>query len=113
MLLYLTIALFALAAVFGVLILMKWLSKKDTPRTVVYAHGGLAAAGLVLLLVYAWQNPESYPQLSIILFVVAAIGGFYMFFKDLQGKYSPLAVALIHALIAVAGFVALLIFALT
>ena len=44
--LYLTIGLFAVAAVVGLLILKNWLTASNTSRTVIYAHGIFAAAAL-------------------------------------------------------------------
>lgn len=107
---YTSIALFALTAVLGVGILIKWLTNKDAPRSVIYSHGIFAVIALVLLLIYAVQNPDNFPKTSIILFVLAAIGGLYMFFLDLKKKTSPLVVTFIHALIALGGFVTLLLF---
>ena len=108
---YASIAAFALSAVLGMVILVKWLSNKSASSGVVYSHGIVAALGLALLIVYAINNPESFPKVSLILFIAAALGGFYMFFNDLKNKQSPMAVAFIHALVAVAGFVMLLTFA--
>lgn len=110
-LVYLSIAVFAFAAVFGLTILVKWLSKKDVSRTVIYTHGLFAALGLALLTVYALQNPDNFPKISLILLVISALGGFYMFFRDLQKKMSPYSIAFVHALLAIAGFVGLLLFA--
>jgi hypothetical protein len=107
---YFAITLFAVSAVLGAAILIKWLSNKDASKGVIYSHGIVAAIGLVLLIVYALQNPGNFPKISIILFVVAALGGFYMFIRDLKKKTSPLAIAFTHALLAVGGFVALLFF---
>ena len=107
---YVSILSFALAAVLGLGILIKWLTKKDASKTVVYSHGIVAAAALVLLVIYAVQNPADFPKTSLILFVIAALGGFYMFFRDLQQKASPMFIAFVHALLAVSGFVALLLF---
>jgi FtsH-binding integral membrane protein len=109
--LYASIAFFALAAVAGLTILTSWLKKKNASRTVIYTHGLLAATALVLLAVFSWNNPERFPKYSLILFIIAALGGFYMFFRDLKGKSSPMALAGLHAFLAVAGFVLLLIFA--
>ena len=108
---YLVIVLFALSAVLGLAILIKWLTKKDASKGVIYSHGIVAAIALVLLIVYAINNPNNFPKVSIILFVIAALGGFYMFFNDLKKKTSPLAVAFIHALLAVGGFLSLVFFA--
>ncbi len=107
---YLTIGLFALAAALGLSILIKWLTKKEAPKAVIYSHGIAAATALVLLIVYAVQNPDNFPKASLILFVIAALGGFYMFYRDLKKQNSPIAIAVIHALLAVSGLVALLIF---
>jgi len=109
---YAAIGLFALSAVLGLTILIKWLTKKEASKAVIWSHGLVAATALVILLVYALQNRDNYPQLSLILFIIAALIGFYMFFRDLNKKTSPLFVAFIHALLAVGGFVMLLFYAL-
>jgi hypothetical protein len=101
--------LFALGAVLGLTAFIRWLTSKEAPRTVVYLHGLAGAIGIILLLLYASSNPESFPLVSIILFV-AALGGFYLFFTDVKKKPHPLAAAGLHALLAVGGFVTLLLF---
>lgn len=108
--LYVAIVLFALAAGVGVLLLKDWLARKSPSRGAVYAHGALAATGLILFLVYALQNRSAYPQISLILFIIAALGGFYLFYSDITKKMAPVVIALIHALVAVGGFVTLLLF---
>jgi hypothetical protein len=110
MMLYTTIVLFAIAAVIGFIILKNWLTSATTSRTVVYSHGIFAAAALILLVVFAFQNPTSYPKVSIILFVIGALGGLYMFAEDLKKRFSPTWLAIVHALFGVAGFVTLLFF---
>jgi len=110
--LYIVIILFALAAVMGVLILKNILAANHAPRAVVYTHGIFAAVALVLLVVYAVQNGTNGVMASIVLFIIAALGGFYMFFRDLKGKLGPVWLAIVHALLAVTGFVILLLFIL-
>jgi len=108
--LYASIALFALAAIFGLIILKNWLTSAHTSKAVVYGHGIFAAIALVILVVFVLRNPpENSIQISLGLFIVAALGGFYMFARDLKGKFSPIWLAVVHALLAVAG-VGLLIF---
>ena len=107
---YLSIALFAVAAVGGLFLFKALLKKEPTPKPVVYAHGAAAATALILLIVYAVQNPERYPMVSIILFVVAALGGSFLFFRDMKGTPGPVGLAAVHALAAVTGFVLLLLF---
>ena len=108
--LYITIVLFGLAAVIGFIILKNWLTSAETSRTTVYLHGIFAAVALILLVVYALQNPAHYPKASIILFVIGALVGFYMFAEDLKKRFSPTWLAIVHALFGVAGFLLLLFF---
>jgi hypothetical protein len=108
-----SVILFAVAAVFGLIILTALVKKKETPKPVVFLHGLAAAGALVILIIYSVRNPSDFPKVSLIIFVLAAIGGFYLFFNDMKKKPGPVAVAVVHALVAVAGFVTLLLFAFT
>src|SRR4051812_6692023 len=107
---YIAIALFAISAVLGLTILIKWLTQKSASRAVVYSHGIVAAVALIILVFFALKNPDSFPKVSLVLFVLSAIVGFYMFFRDLKNKMSPVIIAVAHAIVAVSGFAALLIF---
>lgn len=108
---YASIGLFALAAVTGLLVLIKWLTNKTASKSVIYTHGIFAAIALILLIAFAVSNPENIPAASLSLFILSACIGFYMFFRDLKNKMTPTMVAVLHALGAVAGFIALLFFA--
>ncbi len=111
--LYVIIGLFAVAAVMGLVIANAIISGKPaTPKPAVVAHGLFAATALGLLIYYAISNPGSYPNLALILFIVAALGGAVLLVRDLQKKPGPVALVVIHALIAVGAFALLLIFAL-
>jgi hypothetical protein len=105
--LYLIIALFALGALIGMYLLALVLQKKETPKFVAVIHGAFVAAALVLLIVYNSNHPGLTE--SIILFVVAALGGATLFVRDLMGKSLPRWLALGHGIIAVIGFIILLI----
>ena len=104
------IALFSLAALLGMFLLTFVLRGKETPKAVVFTHGPLAAAGLVLLIIYLFQESPG-PVESVVLFTIAAIGGVVMVYKDLTGKKIPKWLAIAHGLIAICGFIFLLIFA--
>jgi len=107
--LYLVIGLFAIAAVVGIILLRNFLMPRKPPRAAVYIHGLLAATALVLLIYYVMHNHGSNTfYISIGLFVVAALGGFVLFFRDLRNKLGPLWLGVVHALIAVSGFLILL-----
>lgn len=108
---YLIITLFVAAAILGLVVLIRWTRKIDGTVTVIYSHGIAAATGLALLILYAIQHPENYPQLSIILFAIGALGGFYLFFINLRTKAKPVGMAFVHALIGIVAIITLLMFA--
>jgi hypothetical protein len=106
---YLIISLFALGAIIGMYLLALVIQEKKRPTSVAVIHGVFVAAALVLLIFYNTQNPGFFD--SIVLFVVAALGGLVLFVKDFTGKPVPRWLALVHAVVAVAGFVVLLVHA--
>ena len=71
--------------------------------------GLVAALALVLLIVYYVQHPENFPIAALVLFGVGAVGGFYLFFVERMGK-RPVAIAVVHALLGLGGFITLLTF---
>jgi hypothetical protein len=105
--LYIIIGLFALAALLGVVLISYVLRSKETPKAVAFIHGPLAAIALVILIVYSINNDRMFIA-SIVLFVLAALGGIILFIKDLKGKPLPQWLAIVHGLVAVSGFVVLL-----
>lgn len=102
------ILLFAVAAVFGLTILIPLLQGKTASRAFVFAHGGVAAVALIMLLAQFFKEGTSVPLISVILFVVAALGGLTLFVMDMQKKPLPKALALVHAGAAVVAFLILL-----
>lgn len=100
---------FALAALLGVYLLSFVLQGKNTPKGVAFTHGPLAATGLVILIIYACLNKPS-PVVSIILFVLAALGGILLIVRDITGKSVPKWMALGHGLTAIVGFICLIVF---
>jgi peptidoglycan/LPS O-acetylase OafA/YrhL len=106
---YTAIAFFALAAILGMVLLSFVLKGKETPKGIVFTHGPLAAIGLILLIIYTINNPG--PIESIVLFTIAALGGVVLVVRDLSKKPVPKWLAVVHGLIAVSGFIFLLVFA--
>ncbi len=104
-----TIILFALAAVLGLILITKVLKEDETPKPVVYSHGAAAAIGLVLLIIAYLNQGDSFLLIAVLIFVVAALGGFVLFGRDIKEKPIPKWLAIVHALAAVTGFVMLLI----
>jgi hypothetical protein len=102
----------ACAALAGAALLAFALRGKHTPKGVALLHGLLAALGIVLLVVY-WIVAPSAPRGSTLLFVVAAIGGAVVLFKDLKDGRVPRTLASVHGLIAIIAFALLVGFVVT
>lgn len=104
------IALLALAAVFGIYMILRVFGGALPPWGAAIAHGLFAATGLVILLYVAFLAGTPQPQavvIAAILLVVAALGGFLLISFHLRKQVPPKALAGLHGLLAVAGFVTL------
>lgn len=110
MMIYIAIALFLCAAIFGIILANAILRGQPTPKPVVFIHGLLAAAGLAMVVLYAVKNAENKPMTSLILLIIGALGGFVLFARDMQKKPGPFMLVVIHALFGVSGVLGLLLF---
>jgi hypothetical protein len=104
------IIIFTIAAMIGLYLLALVLQQKETPKAIALVHGLLAATALVLLIIYTVQTGADLLE-AIILFVIAALGGSVLFARDIKGKPLPKWLAIAHGLLAVSGFIFLLIYA--
>jgi hypothetical protein len=105
---YAIVALFAVAAVLGIILISFVLRDKTPPKALAILHGLLAATALVLLIVHTINDNRIYVT-SIVIFVLAALGGFIMIAKHLSNKPLPKWLAVVHGLTAVTGYIALLV----
>jgi hypothetical protein len=108
--LYTVIGLFALGALIGLYLLALVLQNKETPKMVAFVHGIFVAVALILLIVYGLNHPPT-PVESIVLFILAALGGLVLIVRDLVGKSIPKWLAVGHGVIAIVGFIFLLVYA--
>lgn len=108
--LYTIVVLFALAALLGLYLISFVLQKKETPKAIALMHGLLAVIAFVLLIVHTLNTGADLIQ-AIVIFGIAALGGIVLFMRDIAGRSLPKALAVIHGLLAVTGFVFLLIYA--
>ncbi len=107
--LLIAVGLFAVAAVGGLILATLHFKKRDLPLPLALIHGLFGAAGLVTVLLFVLQTgTSSKAALALVLFVAAALGGFYLFSFHLRKKALPSAVVVIHALVAVSAFAILL-----
>ena len=103
--------LFALAALAGIILAALHLKTKGAPIRLAVIHGLLAAAGLVLLIIGVTQMASAgLAGVALVIFVIAALGGFVLFAMHLKKKMLPSALIVVHGLVAVVAFVVLLIF---
>ena len=103
--------LFAIAALGGIIMAMIRLSGRDyPPMWIAIIRGLFAAAGLVMLLTVVFGTAAATSiQIALLLFVVAAIVGFALFYHHLKGRPLPIPTMVIHALIAVVAFIILIV----
>jgi hypothetical protein len=100
---------FAIAAVGGLILAAHVLRGKFAPWALSVLHALLGAAGLVLLIVLLLQGATTQRVLAgFVLLLVAALGGFFLASFHLRRKLPPKAVVLVHASVAVIGFLTLL-----
>lgn len=99
------LTLFAIAALGGLFMATRVLRGQFAPWAISLLHAALGATGLILLIVLLLQG--STPQRVMVgfaLLVLAALGGFFLASFHLRRALPPKAVVIIHAGVAVAGF---------
>ena len=113
--LWVSIALFASAAAGGLIMAgIRVRGGRNPPAWLAMMHGLLAGAGLTLLLFAAFTvGLPTYALWALILLVLAALGGGVMSlgYRD-KGQLIPKAFMYVHAFIAVAGFILLVVAAI-
>jgi hypothetical protein len=106
----LSVILFAVAAVGGLVLGVLGLRQRDLPMWLSIIHGLVAAAGLISLILGVVQGGTGLlPIIALILFLIAGLGGFVLFSYHLRRKPHPKGLIVTHALAAIIAFVLLLI----
>lgn len=102
--------LFGLGALGGLYMAVRSFRGQSIPGPVAALHGVLVAAGLVLLLIGVLAGLGQGPaRVALAILVLAALGGFFLLSYHLRKERHPKAVIVVHALVAVAGFLTLLV----
>ena len=109
MFLIIAAVLFALGALGGLYLAALAFQGKPLPALIATIHGLAGATGLVLLItgVVAGLGGGT-ARIALGILVLAALGGFYLVSFHIKKKQHPRAVIVIHALVAVIGFLTLL-----
>lgn len=95
-----SLILFLLATIFGMILFTYIIKGRETPLVIAFLHGPLAIAALILLGIYAVNNSPGV-LVTLILFFIAALGGFVMAIKDFNGEKIPRSLAVLHGVIAI------------
>ena len=100
--------LFALGALGGLVMAVRSFQGQSLPVPLAVLHGLFGASGLVLLIcgVLAGLGGGT-ARIALIVLLVAALGGFYLLSFHLRKAQHPRAVIVVHALVAVIGFLTL------
>src|SRR5919206_65025 len=97
------LVLFGIAALGGLIIaIMRFKGRPYPSIGLALVHGAVAAAGLVALIALVAQgHGTSRATTSLVLFIIAALGGFVLFFHHLRKVALPVWLVVVHALVAV------------
>ena len=98
-----TIILYTIVGLMGIFLFVRLFSSKKTDMLVGIIHGSLGLLGIGFLIFYISFIEGESPFMSILLFFVALCIGGGMLAAKLTGKRFPLWIAVLHAVIAIAG----------
>lgn len=105
-----SVLLFGLAAFGGVTLAGMRLKNKELPMSLALVHGVVAATALGFLLVAVLRGETTgIVTAALGVFVVAALGGFYLFSFHLRKQPIPVPAMLVHGLAAVTAYALLLL----
>ncbi len=103
------IVVFAIAAVGGVFMATKVFSGQLAPWPLSIVHALLGATGLIMLIMMVLEGSAAGAVTAALgLLVVAALGGFYLASFHMKNVVAPKNIVIIHAGVAVVGFLTLL-----
>ena len=101
------VGVFAVAALGGLVLASFVLRGRLAPWALSLLHAALGATGLVLTALVLFGQGEEVPPntgLTLLLLVIAALGGFFLASFHLRKVPGPRPVVLVHAGVAVVGF---------
>lgn len=104
--------LFAIAAIGGLTVAYLHFTRNTAPTALAIMHGLFAATALILLIISIAQGQAAGLLIaSLIIFLVAVVGGFILFLGfQLRSKQLPRPLIVIHGTAAATAFLLLVIF---
>lgn len=101
------LVLFGIAALGGLALAALRFANRPLPMPLALLHGLLAASGLAALALAVVNGAPGGARTALVVFLLAALGGFFLFALHLKKRALPIPVVLVHGLAAVAAFVVL------
>ena len=106
----LAVVIFALAALGGAYLAYRHIQGQSLPGPVALIHGAAAAVALVILAVAVFGDEVGDAgTVALVIFVVAALGGFYLASFHLRDERRPTGLVLGHGVLAVVAFLTLVV----
>lgn len=102
------VIVFAIAVLGGLFPAGHVLRDKFAPWAISLLHAGLGALGLVMLIAALVQEANQAVLVGFVFLLVAALGGFFLASFHLRKRLPPKAVVVVHAGVAVVGFLTVL-----
>lgn len=104
------VILIGVAVILGGYLLSFVLQEKNPPKGIAIAHGTAAVLGILVLLIYALTTEDHHKHWeSLVIFVIAAVVGLYLFSRDLRHKKIPRWLAVLHGVVGLGGLTWILI----
>jgi hypothetical protein len=105
------IIFFSLAALGGLTMAYLRLRSSPIPLVLAMGHGTLALIGIIFLLIDLFRDTPGYHGWALLLFLLAAGGGLYMFNQHRRhgSNAIPVPIIFVHGPLALVGLVLLLL----
>ena len=98
--------LIGIGVIIGSIMASYGFQKKHIPKGLAITHGIFVGLGIILLLIYAFTTDSHHKHWdSIIIFLIAAIGGIYLFIRDLKKHHFKLWILVLHASLGLFGII--------
>ncbi len=102
------IILFTLAGFIGLIMLTYVLQKRTVPNYFSFIYGSLAGLALLLLIIHTMSTDGGMIHFwSILLFILAAAGGIYLFTARINNKLVSRRISIFHAITAIIALIIL------
>lgn len=102
------VVLLAIGAVGGLVMAARIFGGNKAPWPLSILHALLGATALILILLNVINGSGGILLASLVVLAIAALGGFFLASFHARDQLPPKGVIVIHALVAVAGFLLLL-----